>query len=283
MRPTGLSPEYDDIIEFSACHILDGTVVEKYETLINPKYDIPEFIEELTGITNDMLKGKPTIQEVLPNIHTFLSGRVLLGHNVHFDLNFLYDALKKHMNVELDNDYVDLLRVARKVYPEYKTHKLLFLSKELNVRHQPKHRALDDALATYEIYEKCKQATKEKGTDFTNLFKMTNQTIHDVKSSVNVDNEKILNGEVFVFTGTLEKMDRKKAWEIVVKNGGDIAEGISKKVDYLVLGNGDYHQRLEGGKSSKMKKAESLILKGCDLKIISENVFYDLMGTLLDN
>ncbi len=282
LETTGLSPEYDEIIEFSACLVINNEIVSRYETLIKPEYGISPFIEELTGIRNDMLEDKPKIDEVLPSIYDFLKDKVLLGHNVHFDLNFLYDAFNKYLNLELNNDYVDLLRLTRKVYPEYKTHRLEFLSKELKTTNKPTHRALNDALTTYEIYELCKRFTKEKSITFSDLFQTSYLTVNDIKSTVNAEEDHILNGEIFVFTGTLEKMDRKSAWELVVKNGGDIADGVSKKVNYLVLGNGDYHQRLKGGKSNKMKKAEDLILKGNDLQIISENVFYDMIY-LYDN
>ena len=280
LETTGLSPEYDEIIEFSACHVVEGNIVSKYGTLIQPNYSIPEFIEQLTGITNDMLKDKPKIEAVLPDIQRFIKGKILLGHNIHFDLNFLYDVFKTHLDVELNNNYVDMLRVARKVYPEFKTHKLGYLAKMLETKHKPAHRALSDALATHELYEMAKAVIREKDMDFSKLYQSRNKTINDIKSVVSANEEGILNGEVFVFTGTLEKMERKKAWELVVKHGGDIADAVSKKVHYLVLGNGAYRQRLKGGKSSKMRKAEALILQGNELQIISENVFYEMLNTI---
>ena len=80
-----------------------------------------------------------------------------------------------------------------------------------------------------------------------------------------------------VFTGTLEKMSRKDAMQLVVDFGGSVGDNVTKKTNYLILGNNDFCQSIKDGKSNKQKKAEDLILKGHDIEILSENVFYDLV------
>ena len=87
-----------------------------------------------------------------------------------------------------------------------------------------------------------------------------------------------LFGKLCVFTGTLEKMTRKDAMQIVVDFGGQVGNSVTKKTNYLILGNNDYCSSIKDGKSSKQKKAESLKLAGNDIEIISENVFYDMIS-----
>ena len=72
-------------------------------------------------------------------------------------------------------------------------------------------------------------------------------------------------------------MQRKEAMQIVADLGGIPGDGVTKKTNYLMLGNNDYCKTIKDGKSSKQKKAEKLILEGADLQIISEQVFYDLI------
>ena len=80
-----------------------------------------------------------------------------------------------------------------------------------------------------------------------------------------------------VFTGTLERMLRKDAMQAVVDLGGQVGNSVTKKTNYLILGNNDYCPLITEGKSSKQKKAESLKLAGNDIEIISEDVFYDMI------
>ena len=99
-----------------------------------------------------------------------------------------------------------------------------------------------------------------------------------VSSSENVDPSNPLFGKVCVFTGTLEKMVRKDAMQLVANLGGINADNVTKKTNYLVLGNNDYCSSIKDGKSSKQKKAEKLKLSGQDIEIIPENVFYDIVS-----
>jgi len=76
----------------------------------------------------------------------------------------------------------------------------------------------------------------------------------------------------------LEKMQRKEAMQLVVDLGGHVGDSVTKKTNYLILGNNDYCPTIKEGKSSKQKKAETLKLSGQDIEIISEDVFYDLVA-----
>ena len=80
-----------------------------------------------------------------------------------------------------------------------------------------------------------------------------------------------------VFTGTLEKMTRREAMQAVVDVGGSVGDNVTKDTNFLILGNNDYCKTIKDGKSTKQKKAEALMLKGNDIAIIPENVFYEML------
>lgn len=86
-----------------------------------------------------------------------------------------------------------------------------------------------------------------------------------------------LYGKTCVFTGTLDKMDRKEAMQHVLDLGGNVGNSITKKTDFLILGCNDFCLSIKNGKSSKQKKAEEYILKGFDIKIIDEQLFYSML------
>ena len=90
IETTGLDSMYDEI---GAIKIENEKEIETFNSLIKPEYEIDEFITELTGITNEMLKNAPPIDEVLPKFMTFIKDSIILGHNANFDINFIYDKL----------------------------------------------------------------------------------------------------------------------------------------------------------------------------------------------
>ena len=89
LETTGLNPKRDRIIEIGAVKVRDGRIVETFQQLIDPKQQLEERVEMLTGISSKELEGKPTIREVLPALREFLEEDVLLGHRVLFDYSFL--------------------------------------------------------------------------------------------------------------------------------------------------------------------------------------------------
>ena len=89
LETTGLDPEYESIIEIAAMRVNGNAVVDSLSSLINPGYEIDEFITDLTGITNEMLASAPPIEDYLPEFLEFIKDSVLVGHNVNFDINFI--------------------------------------------------------------------------------------------------------------------------------------------------------------------------------------------------
>lgn len=296
IETTGLDPSFDEIIEISALKIRDNIPCGTFTTLVQPCeyiddetdsiFYVDSYITELTGITNSMLSTAPLFKDVQSTFIDFIGDDILVGHNVNFDINFLYDNLLKS-NIFLKNDFIDTIRLSRRLLPELPNHKLQSLASFWNIDTTGSHRAEKDCLITYEVFKNLNSLVIEKfGTyeAFLESIKRKYTSIseselikHLTTDKVEFDESNPCFGKEFVFTGKLERMPRKEAMQLVIDLGGKCGSSITKNTNYLVLGNNDYCGTIKNGKSRKQKKAEEYKLKGYDIEILSENVFYDFL------
>ena len=136
---------------------------------------------------------------------------------------------------------------------------------------------------TNEVYLKLYSEMLNKfGTleEFLNQCKRKKQSIKfsDIKAqTTEIDENNPFYNKAVAITGTLEKMQRKEAMQIIANLGGICQDNVNKETNCLILGNNDYNPQLRGEKSNKLIKAEKLKLKGNDIEIMSENVFYDIL------
>ncbi len=278
IETTGLDPYFDEIIEIGALKIINGKIVDKFSQLIKPSQPISAFISELTGITNDMVTNEPTINEVLPKFVNFVSNMNIVGHNVHFDINFIYDNMVLFLNKSFKNNFIDTLKLSRKLFRNLENHKLNTVCKHLNINIDNHHRAYYDCEITYNVYEKIKNYILSEKINLIELFapKRSKKLIgKNITTNIKeFDETHLLFDKNCVFTGTLH-ISRKEAMQMVVDLGGHCQDNVTKETNFLILGNKDYSST---NKSAKHKKAESYILNGCDINIISENVFMDLVS-----
>ena len=289
LETTGYSPIWDDIIEIGAIRYSGGKPIEQFQTLVQPPQRddgayVDEFIEELTGITNEMLASAPSVQEAIVAFSEFLGDSLIVGYNVNFDVNFLYDQYLRWLEKPLSNDFIDVMRIAKKIYPEMPHHRLKDMLAVYNLVNAKEHRTISDCEATQRCYEKLHEDAIQKYGDedsFIAAFakkrrRMTNPKIHGDEAKNNPDCP--LYQKHCVITGKLERFTRADALQLIADLGGIIENGVTKKTDYLILGNNDYCSSIKDGKSSKHKKAEAYILKGQDIEIIPEAVFYDIIA-----
>ncbi len=278
LETTGLSPAFDSIIELAAVRYRKGIAVESFQQFVNPGYEIDEFITELTGITNDMLRTAPSIEEVLSDYSDFLGNDVLVGHNVNFDINFIYDNCIDMGLAPCSNCFIDTMRISRRMYKEWPDHKLDTLVKMLNISGRDLHRGENDATLAAQCYLamcECDQFDLHMQTSKKEKNFKAKDIVADERAK-NVDSP--LYGQVCVFTGALESLTRREAMQLVADIGGICGDNVTKKTNLLILGDNDYCKAIKDGKSNKQKKAEKLILEGADLKIISESVFLDMLA-----
>ena len=283
IETTGLSPDYDEIIELAAIKVCNNEIIDTFSSFVKPSFEIDEFITELTGITNSMVSNAPDITSVIDKYLDFIGENIIIGHNVNFDINFIYDFAQKN-GYNFSNDFVDTMRLFRKLHPELKHHRLSDMCSLYKIDYSHAHRSLSDCELTMNCYYSLIKEISENFSscyDFIATFNRTKTTLKasNILATVDkIDSDNQLYGKVFVFTGTLEKMLRKEAIQIVVNHGGINGDNVTKNTNYLVLGNNDYCPLIKDGKSTKQKKAEKLKLSGQDIEIISENVFYDMIS-----
>ncbi len=105
IETTGLSPAYDDIIEVSGIKVENGKTVATFSETINIGRPLPPFITSLTGITDKELSTSNSAENVLTRFCSFIGGDILLGHNVNFDINLLYDKCIGKTGILFENDF----------------------------------------------------------------------------------------------------------------------------------------------------------------------------------
>ncbi len=153
LETTGGSPKQAAITEIGAVKVRGGEVLGEFATLINPETSIPPFIAALTGITDALVAGAPTLAGVLPSLMEFIGDTVLVAHNAPFDVGFLMAACKSHSVQWPKPKVVDTVRLARVALhrDEVPNCKLATLAAFMHSPVTPNHRALDDARATVAV------------------------------------------------------------------------------------------------------------------------------------
>lgn len=154
LETTGINIQRDTIIEISAVKVKDHEIVDEFTTLVNPGRSIPAGATAVNGITDGMVADAPYLAEAIGEFLTFIGDDVLVGHNIHtFDTNFAYDAAWHALGVELRNDYIDTLFMARKCLPKLYHHKLTDLAEYFGITTKGAHRALFDCRMNQACYE----------------------------------------------------------------------------------------------------------------------------------
>ena len=161
---TGLQPSAgDEIIQIGAARIVNNRLLrqEVFDQLVDPERPLkPESIQ-IHGITEDMLRGKPKIDVVLPAFHEFCADTVLIAHNAAFDMRFL-QLKEARTGVRFTQPVLDTLLLSAVVHPHQESHKLDDILDRLGIDIDSRHNALDDALVTAEVFLKLVPLLAEK-------------------------------------------------------------------------------------------------------------------------
>ena len=163
IETTGYPASGAEIIEVSAIRYRDDRFVASFSSLIKPTGRIPYFITQLTGITNAMVADARDRKGVLRDFAEFLAGDVIIGHNVNFDVNFLYDELLLHLGYVMRNDFVDVLRLSRRYLPLLPNHKQVTIAEYFGLDTTGAHRALKDTEICAENYLRIKKIAALRG------------------------------------------------------------------------------------------------------------------------
>ena len=119
---------------------------------------------EVTKITDDMVRDAETIDKVFPKMLEFIEGSVLVAHNAEFDIGFLKHNARV-LGYDFDFTYLDTLSLAKEIFPDFKTYKLGRIAKNLGIKVEVAHRALDDVDTTVKVFNIMLENLKERGAE----------------------------------------------------------------------------------------------------------------------
>ncbi len=169
IETTGGAAKNNKITEI-AIVISDGKkILDQYSSLVNPERPIPPFITNMTGISNKMVRSAPKFYEIAADIIRLFEGCIFVAHNVRFDYSFIKEEFNQ-LGYTFSMQQLCTVRLSRKTYPQLTSHSLGNLIKHFSISVKNRHRALDDAIATAELFHK--MLTHQK------TLKDIRQTVH---------------------------------------------------------------------------------------------------------
>lgn len=284
LETTGFSLTMDHIIELSALRVRNNIPVDSFSSLVKSSDlpVLPSFAIDFTGITQEMYDSAPMIEDVFPEFISFVGDDIIVGHNVNFDIDFLYDYSMRFLNKPVTNDFIDTLRISRRLHPELPSHRLFALNDYYDLKSKVFHRALDDCKTTHNCLQALIADVLSKYDSFESFAKPARKSYLPAKGITATTNDfdelNPLYGKVCAFTGALSRYSRKEAMQLIVDRGGAVADGVTKKTNFLIVPDHDYVLGENSQKSSKRLKAEKLKISGNDIEIIPESVFYDMIS-----
>ncbi len=174
LETTGLSADKDKIIEIGAVKLKNMEIVGEYQTFVDPGFPIPDKIKQLTGISDDMVRGAKSDKEAVAEFIEFAGKSVLVAHNADFDTSFIRAACERY-GMDYTFSKVDTVALSRAALPHLKNHKLDTVAKEYKLGDFNHHRAIDDAKMLAEIFKRLigdasKQGKLEKLGDLNGIL-----------------------------------------------------------------------------------------------------------------
>ena len=147
LETTGLVTETDEIIEVGAVKFQGDQVLDTFQAMVNPYKPLPQFIRELTGISQAEVDAGSPFATVAPQLESFIGNRPIVGQNIDFDLGFLAKS-----GLSLSNPFYDTREMASVLLPRLREYSLLPLAASLGIEHPRLHRALEDAAVTSKVF-----------------------------------------------------------------------------------------------------------------------------------
>lgn len=161
LETTGIKPKEDQIVEIGAVRFDGSQVVDTFGVLIDPGTPIPYEASAVSGITDDMVAGKPRIESVLPDFAAFCGDLPLVAHNASFDYNFLLKDIEKYRADAPTGVVLDTLSLSRKVFPGLVNYKLGTLVRQFNIPSGTFHRAEEDSTYCGLVFAKIVETLKK--------------------------------------------------------------------------------------------------------------------------
>lgn len=260
----------------------DGVITNEWSSLINPQDYFASINVGIHGITMRDVEDAPIFSDVYETISNLISNTVCVSHT-HFDRVSLDKVIRKYKLNLIETNWLDSARVARRAWEEcaWKGYGLAKVCKLIGFDFKH-HDALEDAKACGAVIIAASEKTELdlKGW-LTRVGQPVDLSTLNSSSRVTRDgnSEGELYGQILVFTGALD-IPRKIAADMASSIGCAVGSSVTKKTNYLVVGDQDVTKLAGKEKSSKHLKAETLIGKGVDIRILKESDFQSLVDTV---
>lgn len=179
LEMTGLNAKTDAILEVGAVRVRDGKIADTYSALLRTEKKLSEKVITLTGITEEMVRAGREPEQAMADFFAFVGDDVLVGQNLIFDYSFLKQWAVNH-KFSFERSAVDTLKLARRFLPPEEKKDLESLCLYFRLEREHAHRALEDAIETYRVFEKLKEnfgeADAEAFTPHQLIYKAKKQT-----------------------------------------------------------------------------------------------------------
>ncbi len=283
LETTGLSFRTEKITEIGVMKVKGGEVLEEFSCFVNPEKPIPQKVVEVTNITDDMVKDAETIDVVMPKLLDFLGDSVLVAHNADFDIGFLkYNA--KELGYELNNTYLDTLRLAKDLFPDYKKYKLGIIAENLGIKVEVAHRALDDVDTTVKVFRVMLDMLRERGVKTLDDIDTTNNSKADYKKLPSY--HAIILAKNYVGLKNLYKLVSYSHLDYFYKKPRILKSLYRKYSDGLILGSaceaGELYRAIVAGKSDEEIEAIAGDYDYLEIQPVGNNMFMVRNGVVPD-
>lgn len=202
----------DRIIEFCLLKYKNGEIVDKLTSLVNPQIKLTAKIIEMTGINDNNLIDKPSMDFFINDIIKFINNQIIIGHNINFDINFLRNEIYrcKFNTEELNVQYIDTLEMVKKSIYDVENNKLTTLKNYFNIQTES-HRAEADCIVTQEVYERSREILTKKITQQREKAENYKKREQNCLTSMNDDEKEIFN--YFITTAKNHDKDVKYSFK----------------------------------------------------------------------
>ena len=283
LETTGFSFRTEKITEVGIMKVKNGEVIDEFSCFVNPEKPIPQRVVEVTNITDDMVKDAETIDKVMPKILEFVGDSVLVAHNADFDIGFLkYNA--NELGLSLDNTYLDTLRLAKDLFPDYKKYKLGKIAENLGIKVEVAHRALDDVDTTVKVLNVMLNMLKEKGCE--TLEDITKKVAGEADFKKLPTYHAIILATNYVGLKNLYKLISISHLDYFYKKPRILKSIYKKYSEGLILGSaceaGELYQAIEMGKTDEEIEDIAKDYDYLEIQPLGNNDFLIRNGTVAD-
>lgn len=274
--------------------VAGGQVVAEGATLIDPEMEFDGYCSAVNGLDEAAVKGAPTLPQVWPALTELLDGQLVVAHNASFDMAVMRNAGARYgVTTGPTFEVLCTYRTAKAAWPALPSYSLGFVAPLCGIEFDH-HEAGQDARAAARVavalYQSVGALSLRDGLEELRVVpgRMTPEAyqpcelpmspgLTSAEGNPDADPNHPLYGRSMCFTGSLLSMPRRDAQARIVDVGCTFKNSVGKKLDYLVLGDGDFALFADGHRTGKLNKAMELREAGAPIEIIPERDFLALL------